>query len=83
MTNYEKIKNMTVEEFFKFVHGENDIKCDMFDVTVLIKIWRKKCEYCVLNGLCALTSAENSPEYTAATCTAGILKWLESEVDEE
>ena len=61
MTNFEKIKQMSVDEISEFLFVHQFLKCNNCDY------YKKQCggEY-----------------FDDKSCTVGIKKWLESEVDE-
>ena len=61
MTNYERIKNMSVEEMADYI----------FDLG-------NEIEYCY--GHCAYQDEDRCP--MGSGCIGGVIKWLESEVEE-
>lgn len=67
MTNFEKIKNMSVEEMAEFIGGD-----DVEDTLLNAACSSEYCKHFRDDGLC-LAEGDN-------TCVPAVKKWLESEV---
>ncbi len=79
MTNNEKLKSISVEEFIKLFSSKpcNEV------LPYLICVWFKKCDFCVLNGKCSNTATDNLTEYYSVNCIQGIKEYLEKDVENE
>lgn len=71
MTNFEMLKQTSIEEFREAIERVNKISIDEIAKTISDNYNKKCCENCICAESCKKTD-----------CEAGIKHWLESEAEE-